>query len=134
MTGKREEATQQFEIAEKLDPNLAAAHFQLYTAYRQAGQAPLMRRANWSSLSRSKSGRRAHRSRRMWKRNDYTEIYDPTEPGFVPDPRVTLRERILAAPRRSWGLPWLAATLLAWSDQGMSTLSERHGLGKPTAA
>lgn len=117
LIGKREEATQQFEIAEKLDPNLAAAHFQLYAAYRQAGKAADAARelAIFEQIKKRQEGAPIPEN---VEANNYTEIYDPSEPGFMPDPRITFRERSLAS--SIVGMAVAGDDLLAWTDQGIS--------------
>ncbi|HEX4231913.1 MAG TPA: tetratricopeptide repeat protein [Bryobacteraceae bacterium] len=117
VTGKREEATQQFQIAEKLDPNLAAAHFQLYTAYRQAGKTADATR-ELTVFEQIKKRQEGAPIPENVEANNYTEIYDPTEPGFVPDPRVTLRERSLVP--SVVGIAVAGDDLLAWTNQGIS--------------
>ena len=49
LADKRDEAVREFETAERLNPNLAAPHFQLYNLYRQAAAAPPTPPANWRS-------------------------------------------------------------------------------------
>ena len=96
LSDQRSEANTQFEIAEKLDPNLAAAHFQLYTAYRQAGRAADAARelALFQDVKKRQEGAPIPEN---VEANIYTEVYDPTEPEFVPDLHIAFRERIACA-------------------------------------
>jgi tetratricopeptide (TPR) repeat protein len=117
LTGKPEDARNEFEIAEKLDPNLAAAHFQLYTAYRQANKPADAARelALFQELKKRQEGAPIPEN---VEANNYTEIYDPSEPGFVPDPRITLRAQALGP--SVLGMAVAGTDLLAWNDQGVS--------------
>ena len=64
VTGKPEEALREFRKASELDPALAAAHFQLYNAYRTGGIGSRHRR-NSRYFSSSRSSQRARRFPRM---------------------------------------------------------------------
>ena len=82
---KRDIAVREFETAERLNPNLAAPHFQLYNLYRQSGRAADAARelAIFQKLKALTEGA-AIPEDMEW--SYYAEIYDPIVPRPESDP------------------------------------------------
>jgi tetratricopeptide (TPR) repeat protein len=102
LADKRDEAVREFEIAERLNPNLAAPHFQLYNLYRQAGRAADAARelAIFQKLKVLTEGAVIPEDME-W--SYYAEIYDPIapRPESEPAPPPKFEDRKLGGRLRS---------------------------------
>ena len=103
LQGKLPEALSEFEQAEKLDPNLAGPHFQLYTAYRQAHRQEDANRelATFQEIKKRQAGAPIPED---MEANNYTEILDTLDPTPPAEPLPEIRFRDgLFPPRLSDG-------------------------------
>ncbi len=133
ITGRQQDAVRQFEIASRLDPNLAGPRFQLYNAYRdpQSNRQEDAARelARFQAIKKQQAGAVIPEDLE-W--SFYSEIFDPTDSSAGetdPAPIVpTFRERdvLRGVDARSAGLAVLTADaddrpdLLVWSQHGVS--------------
>jgi tetratricopeptide (TPR) repeat protein len=123
----RDEAVREFENAERLNPNLAAPHFQLYNLYRQAGRAAdAARELEIFQKLKVLTENAVIPEDMEW--SYYAEIYDPipTRPESEPAPPPKFDDRKAADgfDPATAGLLVLDAfgdrrpSLLAWSSSG----------------
>lgn len=115
--GDAEKALAAFEAARDLDAGLAAARFQLFNAYRQAGRPEDAQRelAVFQQLKKDSEGAAVPEDV-DWSR--YSEIYDPKPPRPPADTTpVRFRERKLPYP--ATGAIAVGQRLLTWDTRGM---------------
>lgn len=140
-TDHPQEGIAEFVKAEQLNPNLAAAHFQLYNLYRQAGQNDNAQREfqTWQDVKKQQEGA-AIAEDVDWC--NYAEIYDPpravTPVTAAAPPVYTDTVLVGKADAKTAGMTLIDATgkgqtdLLVWSSTGVDLYAK--GLTRVTTA
>ena len=118
LDGKPADAVAEFEIAARLNPNLAAPHFQLYNAYRQANRAPdaAQQLAAFQQIKKRQVGSPVTED---MESSEYTEIYDRIDGPRPAIPNVRFTDKVLGA-----GIIGIAASgtdLFAWNAEGVKS-------------
>ena len=121
LDGKPADAVAEFEIATRINPNLAAPHFQLYNAYRQANRAPdaAQQLAAFQQIKKRQVGSPVTED---MESSEYTEIYDRIDGPrpAIPDARFT--DKVLA--RNITGIAATGTNLFAWNAEGVKSFHD----------
>jgi hypothetical protein len=90
LIGRQPEAIREFQTAAKLDPGLAAPHFQLYNAYR-VGSQPEDARRELGIFQRLKKEQEGAAIPEDVEWNMYAEVYDVMDDSALPPPSGALK-------------------------------------------
>ncbi len=109
---------QEFEAAARLGPNMAGPHFQLYNAYRQAGQTENAARelASFQEVKKRQAGQPIAED---MESSEFTEIFDRIDLPAAKLPQVQFTEKVLATGMT--GIAAASSDLLTWNAAGVKT-------------